>query len=375
MDGTPLPDRTDQSVGRLGMSYQESFRAIGSILDNETTGSIGIVEVDDGFLLRVQRTTVSGIETSLTHLQHSVLTQYSQELRRVRPGSHLQYHPGFWSTFTVSLQDVFRALGHELDAVGARHVVVDEMSDGLLLAYEQRESEGAPARQWRFTLGRIEIEDMVQEAGRRRRVPADAAPTAFSRVKRDRPGEERPPGLHAVWHDAHEFASHHDRLRSIGRVLDERGARNLCLLEAPGEVVIRYQQPPDDHLTWTRFEDAGMPADGPANRQPTRHRFKRITPPDPGPYADLLRVIGEELPRMGAFDILLFEQDDGITITYQFRDPEHLMKPRRTSRSFDLDEQRRLVQQAHARRQPETGLRARIAGHSRDPQLPPVTTK
>lgn len=356
-DQSPLPSQSDE--GPDDWSYQELFRSIGSMLDGDTTGALCIVEVDDGFVIRNQRTTQAKIEVAVSHLQRSELVSYAQELRRTRPGSQLRYHPGIWSNFQVTFQDFLRALGHELDTIGARHVVIDELSDGLFLMGELAEHEGAPARAWRLALGTSEIEEILDEAVRRRTDMGDAKPWEFSRVKRDERGTAVPPQPDATWSELHMTGSYQESLRTIGRMLDQLGAAQVCLMEVPGGIAARYRRLPDGTLTWTRFADNEIPADGPLNRQKAG-LFHRPIPQEPGPYSDLFRALGDLFRRLGAYDILINEQEDGLTVTYQFRDPKLQLKPRRTRLFLSRKEQQDLVQQARAQRQPDTSWRTRV---------------
>lgn len=349
-------DRRDQS-------YQELFRAIGSMLDEDTTSTIGIVEVDDGFLVRAERFKQLLVEVSVNHVPRSDLVQRIEEMRRTRPPSGKRHHPGLWDSLPVTHQDFFRALGYELDSVGARRVVIDELSDGLLLWYEQVGDDGRFAVTRRLSLGRAEIEEILNDAVRRRRVPVDGKPSDLYLMNWGGADANRPHESSVEWILQRTDVPYQEMLRGLGRILDQRGAGRVCVLELPDGFAVRFELPHDADVSWARLADEDVLTEGPENRQKPASGglFRRQAPvlqsPQPDGYSDLFRALGYELQRTDASDIFIAEQDDGLAVSYQYRDRQHQLTVRRTIRVLSKAEQEQLLAEAHARRRPTTGGR------------------
>lgn len=149
-------------------SYQSMLRALGSYLDEEPSCRISVVEVPDGFLVRMQRT-VYKLEPRVEHFKRDTLTRYvDQFVRTQQPTGVRQRHQGIWAHFPNGHQDFLRALGYELDGSSARNIVIDELEDGLSLTYTQPAPEGGwETRAAYLSLG--DIETVLNDAFNRRR--------------------------------------------------------------------------------------------------------------------------------------------------------------------------------------------------------------
>lgn len=151
-----------------GPGYQSMLRALGSYLDEEPSCRISVVEVPDGFLVRMQRT-VYKLEPRVELFKRDTLTQHIDQFVRAQlPSGVRQRHQGIWAQFPNGHQDFMRALGYELEGSGARDIVLDELEDGLSLTYTQPAPEGG----WEIRsvfLDTDGIEAVLNEAFNRRR--------------------------------------------------------------------------------------------------------------------------------------------------------------------------------------------------------------
>lgn len=336
-------------------SYQELFRAIGAMLDEDVTSVIGIVEVEDGFLVRAERSRQLLVEVSVNHVSRSALAQRVEEMRRTHPLSGKRRHPGIWDSLPVTHQDFFRALGYELDSVGAHHIVIDELSDSLLLRYQLEGSDGSPPVTRQLSLGRTEIEEIVNDAVRRR-TPSEGQPADYFPVGWGRSDGSSPPQHGSrEWILQRTNVPYQELLRGLGRALDEQDARHICVLELPDGFAVRYQVPQGNSLSWSRFTDDAL-AGRPENRQkaPGRRLFRReapaAPPPPPEGYSELFRALGYELQRSDVSDILIAEQEDGLTVCYQYRERTRQLTARRTVKVLSEAELQKLTSRARARR-------------------------
>lgn len=157
-------------VGNTGsITYQGMLRALGAYLDQEASCRITLVEMPDGFVVRMQRH-LHKVEPVAWHIRHEDLQDRLRKLmtdHSKRP--HNIRHQGIWARFPNGHQDFFRALGFELDDAGARQVLIDELEDGLLVTYKYRDQ--ASDEVWRkrtIKLGESEIEAVLNAAFERR---------------------------------------------------------------------------------------------------------------------------------------------------------------------------------------------------------------
>ena len=123
--------------------YQRILRAIGGYLDGEEQGRFRLVEEHDGYALVLE----SGPEALLKAVHLDLSTLANRADRMVR-GKH-PYHAGpgkNWSLVSTSHEDVFRALGFELDDARARNVSIDEMLDEMFADELDFEADGRRGR-------------------------------------------------------------------------------------------------------------------------------------------------------------------------------------------------------------------------------------
>jgi len=121
----------DSAAGRL--SYQWLLRAVGSYLDEAGAHSITVLEEPDGFVVRFQQGRLPD-SMVLTHFNTEELVALKEALLKNRrsgrySGSSALNEP------VDRYQDLFRALGFELDALKAYSLSIDEIGNDLFVSY------------------------------------------------------------------------------------------------------------------------------------------------------------------------------------------------------------------------------------------------
>lgn len=338
--------------------YEMLLRSIGAMLDSDRAGRITIVELDDGFAVRRQRFRHTDAELAFTHLTHEVLQQYALELRLTRPRVPSVQHPGLWGAFAHTHQDFFRALGHELDAVGAQQVMIDELSDGLLVHYEEATHTGAVAAR-RLLMTKREIEQLLNEAVVRRQVAGEGTISQRLGAGLQPTGRPSTAPRAAVWTSVRDEIPYQRVLRAVGSVLDDRGAERVCVVETSDGVAIRYCTARDARPRWMRLTDDELAADGSEMRQKSG-LLRRRKGTAPGRYQDFFRGLGYELEGEYASGILLHEHDGAFTVSYEYPDPDRSPMPQRAMIVLGPTEQNEIVQQGWARRKLQSRLVTRI---------------
>jgi hypothetical protein len=139
-------------------------------------------------------------------------------------------------------------------------------------------------------------------------------------------------------------------LRSLGRILDERGASVIYILETPDGFEVRYQDCSGIVMTYLAFDELYAPAPRPdpvggAKRRSVDKRGR-------GTYQDFLRALGYELNDLGAKEILIDQVDDVFLVTYQAIDPHSGLLPHKHMAVLGKEEIQALMNEAYARRQP-----------------------
>jgi len=148
-------------------TYQWMLRAIGAFMDDEPSCRISLVEVPDGFVVRLQRH-LHKLEPIVYQFDRARLLQQLRDLGRLRPkNTNHPRHQGVWADFPNGHQDFFRALGYELDQAEARDILIDEMEDGILLTYRPANTISGHKRVVELSVA--EIETILNEAFNRRR--------------------------------------------------------------------------------------------------------------------------------------------------------------------------------------------------------------
>jgi hypothetical protein len=158
-------------------SYQWLLRALGAYLDEESSCRITLAEVEDGFVVRLQRY-LHKMEPLVFRLERATLQQeLDRRMQQRNPSRPPARHQGVWAHFPNGHQDFFRALGYELDEAGARGILIDELEDSVVVTY-RREDDGEGAEKQMTVLSEDKIEEILNTAFERRRQGQSTAQTA-----------------------------------------------------------------------------------------------------------------------------------------------------------------------------------------------------
>lgn len=153
-------------------TYQWLLRALGAHLDQEPSCRISLVEVPEGFLVRLQRV-LHKFEPEIIRFEREMLHQELDHLFQQHKPASRTFHQGVWSAFPNGHADFFRALGYELDQESARNVMLDELEDGMVVTYSRPDGDGWQKRV--VVLERGDIESILNAAFERRNTE-DAQP-------------------------------------------------------------------------------------------------------------------------------------------------------------------------------------------------------
>ncbi len=114
-------------------AYQTSLRAIGAYLDQRPAGTVRVIEVPEGFEVHWLGSAADH-HLQWVHLPVDELLQWGEELKRKKTRRAFRSHAPI--TEDHSYENVFRALGFELDTLEAYSILVDELEDGFLVTYQ-----------------------------------------------------------------------------------------------------------------------------------------------------------------------------------------------------------------------------------------------
>lgn len=149
-------------------TYQWLLRSLGAYLDREPSCRISLAEVNDGFLVRLQRA-LHKLDPQVEHLKRETLVEQLHDLTTRKQAGPRVRHQGIWSRFPNGHQDFFRALGYELDQSSARGILVEELEDGVVVTYSYPEQgNGTEWKKRMVVLGLEEIEAILNAAFERR---------------------------------------------------------------------------------------------------------------------------------------------------------------------------------------------------------------
>jgi hypothetical protein len=153
-------------------TYQWRLRALGAFLDTQFAAEVTIIEARPRFAVRYYRRRDEGdpIFVLVESAQLRAITEALKQRRRsLFDDAPTAQHPGP-ITADDRYQDLFRALGWELDDLKGSNVVIDEREDGLYIAYAYRDpATGKTTRKRVANLGPVEREAILTDARRRRR--------------------------------------------------------------------------------------------------------------------------------------------------------------------------------------------------------------
>ncbi len=149
-------------------TYQTSMRAIGAYLDQHSAINVRVIEVTEGFDVH-WLASAADHHLQWVHLPGDELRSWGEGLKRKKTHrSFLSHAPTV--TEDTSYENVFRALGFELDALDAYSILVDELEDGFLVTYQfLNPHESYMLRKHMVILRRNEMFQVMSAADARRR--------------------------------------------------------------------------------------------------------------------------------------------------------------------------------------------------------------
>jgi hypothetical protein len=155
----------------------------------------------------------------------------------------------------------------------------------------------------------------------------------------------------------HHTDNYQWKLRALGAFLDTQNAGHISVIETRSGFATRYYQQLGEHApTFVLVEEPQLRAINEALRQ------RREPTPTPGSvplggplsaqgkYQDFFRALGWELDDLAAGSILLDEQDEGVLLTYAYRDPANPQIWGKRSASLGQIEQEQILKEARGRR-------------------------
>ena len=158
------------------VSYQRMLRAVGAYLDEYAASQLSLLEVEEGFAMRIARSG-SPLDPTLVNFDFQDLVSRGTLLtrRRGRGGMAAARHRHLYSghlSLDAMYQDLLRALGWELDESSARNVLVEELESGLFVTYTTLKNSADSVWTKRSArLGISELEEMLRDAYARRQPP------------------------------------------------------------------------------------------------------------------------------------------------------------------------------------------------------------
>lgn len=149
------------------MPYQSVMRVIGRDLDRLQATYVRLIELPTGFAVQYvtpkSETTIVTVEFTMSELMARAEPGLLQPLLR-RPVGPRRTFSG-----KPTYQNLFRALGYELEDAGAYSILLDELDDGFLLTYQFYNPEsGFMLHKHRVALHADEAGKIVNVASMRR---------------------------------------------------------------------------------------------------------------------------------------------------------------------------------------------------------------
>jgi hypothetical protein len=155
----------------------------------------------------------------------------------------------------------------------------------------------------------------------------------------------------------HHSDNYQWKLRALGAFLDTQTASHISLIETRNGFATRYYQHRGaTEPTFVLVEEPQLRAITEALRQ---RRVLTTRPGEPelggplssqGRYQDFFRALGWELDDLSAGAILLDEQENGVLVTYAFRDPANPEIWSKRSASLGTIEREEIIKAAYGRR-------------------------
>ncbi|HEX6506044.1 MAG TPA: hypothetical protein VF221_00280 [Chloroflexota bacterium] len=162
--------------GRNLVSYQSVLRTVGAYLDEYAASQVTVLETPDSFAIRLKRPGVSGAPTLIELSYDDLVSRTSSLTRRRGRGAMRAASPHVLTHGTSRLetfyQDLFRALGWELDDTSAYNILLEEVNATFLVTYMTLDRDnGYIWRKRNAQLGIGELDTVLKEAQGRRQPP------------------------------------------------------------------------------------------------------------------------------------------------------------------------------------------------------------
>jgi hypothetical protein len=147
------------------VQYQPILRALGAYLEDESARFISVIETNHGFTALYERDSGGGGAGTVEFTYDQLVDLFEELKRRPKPPA-ARREPG---TLPRSYQDVFRAIGFELEQVPAHQIMLDELDDAYLLTYSYLNPlEGYMWRKTMARLGPPQVEEILTTSYKRR---------------------------------------------------------------------------------------------------------------------------------------------------------------------------------------------------------------
>lgn len=152
------------------ISYEKALRTLGQYLDARDSTMVHVLEAINGFTVRYQER-ADDPASALVSFTKSDLLALDEEARRnrriIRLLSGRSGKAGHVRGSTY--QQMFRALGSQLDAAEAYGLLIDEVEEGFLVTYQHLQSrDGYQSRKQLLILGDDALEIIMTDARARR---------------------------------------------------------------------------------------------------------------------------------------------------------------------------------------------------------------
>ncbi len=156
----------DRPLDLLELSYQNRLRVTGRFLDGHRLHTATVIEVQNGFVLRASRSNEPWPQ--VVELSDRQLANMLRESIQARGES--EPIPEIRDLIPTGYEDLFRAIGYELDQRVAESIVLSELPSFLALSgYEPVFGLGEPTyQQFSDAIGAEEVALILQRAVSRR---------------------------------------------------------------------------------------------------------------------------------------------------------------------------------------------------------------
>lgn len=148
--------------------YQVTLRGVGAYLDERSAHSVNVLEDESGFTVRFATEPSLG-DAGAVKLSNVELLALTYQRDRKRRRKSFPFGRVEEASHSDCYENRLRAIGYELDSVGAYSVLLDELEDGWLVTYQfLRPTDGFNAHKRMVILGHSEMQAVLDDALERR---------------------------------------------------------------------------------------------------------------------------------------------------------------------------------------------------------------